>query len=393
MNWKENWKTILIRGLSYVLTVAVTATITYTWTQRKNWRDMSKLQRLEEVIDTYFIEDYNIGRIEDAAAAAMVDALGNPWSYYISASEYEAYMNNHTNSYVGVGITITYLEDGSGIEIQRVEENGGAAKAGLLPGDIITAVDGNAVANVGINEASDMITGEENTTVTLTIQRGEETFDAVVERMYIQVIVATGKLLEGDIGLVTIKNFNERSASETLRIIEDLMDQGAKKLIFDVRYNPGGYKDEMVKVLDYLLPEGQLFRSVDYQGAEEIDRSDSKCLEVPMVVLINEDSYSAAEFFAAALQEYEWATVVGTPSTGKSHFQICINLGDGSAVNLSVGKYYTPNGVSLADVGGLQPDRIVEVDEETYMDIYYGQIPAEEDPQIAAAVEVVKSGE
>ena len=166
----------------------------------------------------------------------------------------------------------------------------------------------------------------------------------------------------------------------------------AEKLIFDVRNNPGGYAHELVKLLDYLLPEGQLFKTVDYTGKEEVTNSDAKCLEIPMAVLINGDSYSAAEFFAAALSEYEAATVVGQQTVGKSYFQVTYELGDGSAVALSVGKYFTPKGVCLADVG-LTPDVTVEVSEELFWEIYYGNVTWQEDPQVQAALEVLKNAE
>ena len=393
MNQKSNWKRILLRILSYVLVAVLSAVITFFAAGYARWNDMSKLEQLEEIIDIYYIEDYDLGEIEDAAAAAMVDALGNPWSYYISADDYEAYQDTHSNSFVGIGVEVLLTEDGTGLEIMGLEENGGAKEAGLLPGDIIQSVEDQPISQLGINGATQLIRGAESTTVSLTVLRGEENMTFEVQRKRIQVVVATGEMLEGNIGLITISNFNERCASETIELIQQLLEEGAESLIFDVRFNPGGYKDEMIKILDYLLPEGELFRSVDYLGNEETDRSDSKCLEIPMAVMINEDSYSAAEFFAAALQEYDWATVVGTPSTGKSHFQIAIPMTDGSAVNLSVGKYYTPNGVSLADVGGLQPDVVVEVDEQTYRDLYYGNIPAAEDLQIAEAVQVLKTGE
>lgn len=392
MDKKSTFVKRFLRVLSYILVAAVASGITFGLTVFFNVKDMSKLEYLKLVIDECYIDDYDIEKVEDAAAAAMVDALGNPWSYYISASEYDDYMNNHANSYVGIGVVIVYTEEQEGFEVIRVESGGGAEQAGIVPGDVITAVDGQSVKDVGVEQASLLVKGESGTTVTITVLRDEKTIDLSVERMYMEVEVAAGQLLEGNVGLVRIKNFNERCSAETIAIVQDLIEQGAQSLIFDVRFNPGGYKDEMVKILDYLLPEGKLFCSVDYQGNEEIDRSDSKCLEMPMAVLINEDSYSAAEFFAAALQEYEWATVVGTPSTGKSHYQIAIPLNDGSAVNLSVGEYYTPNGVSLADQGGLQPDVELEVDEQTYLAIYYQQLSAEEDPQIAAAVEVLKNG-
>ena len=381
-----------LRVLSYILVAAVASGVTFGLSILLDVKARSRLEYLKLVIDECYIDEYDPEAMEDAAAAAMVDSLGNPWSYYISASEYDAYMDNHANSYVGIGVIITYAQDQEGFEVMRVEAGGGAEKAGHTPGDVITAIAGQSVKDLGAEQASLLVRGDPGTTVTITVLRDGQTADLPVERMHMEVEVATGQLLEGNIGYVKIKNFNDRCAEETLAIVQDLVEQGAESLIFDVRFNLGGYKDEMVKILDYLLPEGKLFCSVDYQGNEEIDRSDSKCLELPMAVLLNENSYSAAEFFAAALQEYEWATVVGTPSTGKSHFQIAIPLKDGSAVNLSVGEYYTPNGVSLADQGGLQPDVKVELNEEAYLQLYYEQLPIEEDLQIAAAVEVLKSG-
>ena len=198
-------------------------------------------------------------------------------------------------------------------------------------------------------------------------------------------------MLEDNIGLVTIENFDLRCAEESIAAIEALLAQGAESLIFDVRNNPGGYKTEMVELLDYLLPEGVLFRAEDYRGVEEVDESDADCLEIPMAVVVTLNSYSAAEFFAAALSEYEAAVVVGEKTFGKGYFQNTFPLPDGSAVNLSIGKYCTPKGVSLADVG-LAPDVSAPVDEETAARIYYDLLDPMEDPQILAAINALKKG-
>ena len=160
-----------------------------------------------------------------------------------------------------------------------------------------------------------------------------------------------------------------------------LLEQGAEKLIFDVRGNFGGYVHEMVYALDYLLPEGPLFRSVNYKGVEDVEKSDADCLDLPMAVLINGNTYSAAEFFAAALSEYDWAVTVGEPTCGKGYYQTTIQLGDGSAVQLSVGAYTTPNGVNLTEAGGLKPD-VPVAPAQTFVTV-------EEDPQIQAAIEAL----
>lgn len=388
----KNWKMFLRRIRPYAIVALVSAALAVGITLLVVFCNRSKLTRLEEIIDKYYIGDADKAAIEDAAAYAMVDALGNRWSYYIPASEYQAYLDRQTNTYVGIGITIERAEDGEGFRITKVEPGSGAEAAGIKAGDLLIAVEGKKVKELGFDAAAEMIRGDEGTKVNVTVLRDGKELTLSPERMTIKTVVATGKMLEDNIGLVTINNFNQRCAKETIAIIEDLQSKGATAFIFDVRFNPGGYKDELVKVLDYLLPEGELFRSEDYSGKTEVDTSDSRCLKLPMAVLLNGDSYSAAEFFAAALREYEWATLVGQSSTGKSHFQITIPLGDGSAVNLSVGKYYTPKGVSLADVGGLKPDVEIPVDETTYMAIYSETIDPESDPQIQAAVEVLKSG-
>jgi carboxyl-terminal processing protease len=197
-------------------------------------------------------------------------------------------------------------------------------------------------------------------------------------------------MLPGNIGYISIKNFNNNCAKQTIEAIESLTQQGATALVFDVRNNGGGYVHEMIQVLDYLLPEGVLFRSVSYNGKEEVDTSDSRCLELPMAVLVNAYSYSCAEFFAAALREYDWATVVGEATVGKGYFQNVYRFADGSALGLSTGQYYTPNGVSLAQEGGLTPDVAVEVDELTFAMIYAKVLPLEEDPQLNAALEALE---
>ena len=208
-----------------------------------------------------------------------------------------------------------------------------------------------------------------------------------VERKLIRTPVATATMLENNVGLVTIANFNTNCANESIAAVKQLLEQGATALIFDVRNNGGGYTDEMVRLLDYLLPEGPLFRTVDYSGKESVSNSNASCVDVPMAVLINGNSYSAAEFFAAALEEYEAAVVVGEKTSGKGFYQMTYQMKDGSAVAISSGRYFTPNGISLEGVG-LTPkeEYYVTVDDETAAAIFAGILPPMEDPQILVAL-------
>lgn len=382
-----------MRAVSYILVAAVASVATsgvMLWTTRANSPEPNKLEELSQLIQDRFIGDVDVTAMEDAAADAMVTALGDRWSYYITAADYDAYLDQMNNSYVGVGITITVREDGY-LDILEVVPGGPADQVGVLPGDILTHAEGQDCAEIGMDAARNIIRGQEGTVVSLGILRGEEAMTFEVTRAYFEVPVASWQMLEGNIGYIAIENFDTRCADETIAAIEELMSQGAVALIFDVRNNPGGYKSELCKVLDYLLPEGPLFRSEYYDGSTFVDESDAEFLDIPMAVLVNSESYSAAEFFGAALREYDAAVVVGQQTSGKGYFQQTYPLSDGSAVGLSVGKYSTPNGVNLAGVG-ITPDVVVDVDEELFVQIYYGNVEPMEDPQILAAMDALKVG-
>ena len=379
-------KLLLLTSYILVAALSTAATLGLVFWQTSGG---SKLDQLEALIGNYYIEEVDLTELEDAAAQAMIAATGDRWSYYIPASEYAAYRETSENAYVGIGITITVAHDGSGLQVMEVNPGSSAEEAGLQVDDVIIAIEGQDASDMTTTEARNIVRGKEGTQVRLTLWRAGQTLDVSVTRRKVEVAVATGTLLEDNVGLVSIINFDDRCAQETIAAIETLLEQGAQSLIFDVRNNPGGYAHELVKLLDYLLPEGELFRTVDYAGQESVDMSDANHLDIPMAVLVNRDSYSAAEFFAVALQEYEAALVVGEKTTGKGHFQSTFRLKDGSAVALSIGKYYTPKGISLEGVG-ITPDILLPVDDSIYADIVYGRLSPEDDPQILAALEVVK---
>lgn len=379
--------------LSYVLVAALATVVTLTlsWpAETVVTPQQSKLEQLQALIEQCFIGEVDSTAIEDAAADAMVSALGDRWSYYIPAAQYGSYKEQMANAYVGIGITIQVKEENQGFVITQVNPNGPAFEAGFLAGDVIVGVEETDVREMVMDDVAAMVKGEEGTFVSITIEREGSPVTLSVERRKVLVTVASGEMLEGNIGYVRITNFDSRCAEETIAIIDELLAEGAEALIFDVRNNPGGYARELVKVLDHLLPECEVFRTVDYAGTENVDYSDENCIDpIPMAVLVNSESYSAAEFFAAALRDYEMAVIVGEKTCGKGYFQYTYPLNDGSAVGLSVGKYFTPKGENLAGIG-LIPDYPVEVDEDTFMKIYAGTLDPMEDPQILKALEVLK---
>lgn len=387
---------VLLSILVVLAAVSLTFMTTVLWMQGRYAQLLSadavkyKMQAIGHMLDTYFIEEYDESAVEqaaaDGAAASMIAAAGDRWSFYISASDMQAYEEQMTNTYVGIGVMIQAVD--TGMEIMSVTPGSPAEEAGVRVGDICTRVEGQKTADLGVDGTQALVRGEPGSYVNMCFMRDGEEFEVQIERRTIISDVAELEMLE-DIGLIRIYNFDQHCAEQTLDCVDRALESGAQALLFDVRFNGGGLKTEMVEILDALLPEGELFRSVDYRGVEEIDRSDAACLELPMAVLVNEESYSAAEFFAAALQEYGAAQVVGVQTVGKGNFQYTLDVGDGSAVSLSVGKYYTPRGKSLTDVG-VTPDVKAELSYEDYASLYYGSLPSGEDAQITAAVNVLK---
>lgn len=390
---KKTAKVLLIAFL-FVCAIGATFFITLHEAQRLTAPQAQsaageKIDEIMEYMDYYFVDEYDESAMSDAAAAALVEANGDRWSYYLSADEYADYLETVNNAYVGIGVTILTDEEAGGMRIETVTAGGPAEAAGIQVDDIIVRVEGQSTLELGMDGTRNVVRGEEGTSVHLELLRDGETLEFDVTRGTIETPVAAGELLDGDVGYISIVNFDERCADEVIACIEDMASAGAKALLFDVRFNPGGYQEELVKVLDYLLPEGVIFKSVDFRGNEETDTSDASCVDLPMAVLVNEDSYSAAEYFAAALQEYGAASVIGTATVGKGNYQNGFVLSDGSFLNISTGKYFTPQGKSLTDVG-ITPDVELDLSDEDYAALYYRQLAQEDDAQLQAALELLR---
>ena len=347
-----------------------------------------KLYEIETIVESQFIGDATFSEILDGAASGMVAGIGDQWSSYLSAEELSAYNDNRTNSYVGIGVKVT-KNVGEYIYVSEVNINSGAYFAGVLVGDYIKEVEGIDVLNMALEDVTTLIKGEEGTNVNLTIIRDGKDIGIAVERVRVIEPSVEHELI-GDVGYIKILNFYDNTAADFIIAVEDVMTKGAKGLVFDVRYNGGGYLRELYNMLDYVLPEGVIFRTEDKEGNKYTKESDSSCVEMPIAVLINDMSISAAEYFAAVISEYNWGTLVGTNTLGKGYSQELIYLSDGSAINLSTMRYFTPNGVCLAGVG-LTPAVVVEISDEEYVGLYYDSVSREEDTQLQKAIEIVRN--
>ena len=338
------------------------------------------------LINARFVGDHDIGKAADAAMDGLITGLGDRWSYYVDAKGYENLKNSKDNAYVGIGVTVSYPEGEEGLYVEAVAENGPAAAAGLRPGDTILAVGEVRLAGEDRNWGTELIQGEAGTQVELLLRGGGgEERRVSVTRGRVEEHPVSYALLADGTGLITIQNFNSRCADEAIAAVDDLREQGAELLVFDVRNNGGGFLDELTRLLDYLLPEGPIFRSQTKAGRETVVSSDAGCVEMPMAVLVNENTYSAAEFFAAELQEWDWGEVVGVQTFGKGFSQQTFPLLNGGAVNLSTAKYFTGQGNCLIGVG-LTPDRVVELDEEQAAKLRARILDPAEDPQLQAAI-------
>ncbi len=357
-----------------------------------NRNELDKLGEAIDVIEDRYIGDIDTEDIIDGAISGMIESLEDRWSYYITSEEYAEYMMNIRNQYSGVGIVIEKREGIDGIVINSVKKNGPAFQEGIMPESVITHVGDTDITQMPFQEASELMSDHiaaGKLILTITDPEGVTSVYTLIPGL-IEIDPVSYKMVDEDIGLIAIKNFDQRSAEQAIAAASELLGEGAKGIVFDVRFNPGGQLSELLRILDYLLPEGTIFISHEKGEQMVTETSDASCLRVPMAVLVNKDSYSAAEFFAAALQEYDWATVVGEQTTGKGYAQITVKLSDGSAIHISTSEYFTPKGVSLKDVG-ITPDIEVLLTDEQTADLYYGKLDEKNDDQLSAAIDDIRS--
>ena len=350
----------------------------------------SKLKSVADIVDKSFVGKYDEADAIEVALAGYVAGLDDVWSAYYTAEQTASIEEDEANQYVGIGVTYSTAAE-SLYQITAVTPGGPADQAGILPGDkLLTA----AGVDVNTLETSDdlaaLVKGEIGTQVTIVVDRAGEQLTFNITRDVIYTYSVTSRMLENNVGYIAIADFDSNVDDEFREHLTTLQEQGAKGFIFDVRNNPGGYVSVMHEMLDGLLPEGPVITMVDKAGEEMPLTSDADMLEMPMVVLTNEYSVSAAEFFAAALQEYDVATVVGTKTSGKGYSQQTFKLSDGSSVHISTTRYYTPKGNSLAETG-VTPDLIVELPLEDLNLLLSGKLADADDEQLQSAMKTVGS--
>lgn len=368
-----------------------------------------KLMLLKQKVDQDFYFEEDTDSMEEGIYAGMMAGLGDPYSCYYTAEQYEELMVDTQGVYCGIGAMISQNLETNVMTIIRVFEGSPAAEGGLLAGDMISKVDGRDVTQEELDiVVNNYVKGEENTEVTLTVFRPSvnDYLDITMTRKSVEVPTVEHQMLTDDIGYVLITQFEMVTAQQFKDAVKDLESQGMKKLMIDLRSNPGGVVDSAVSIAAYMLPEGDILTTRYKNGQEDVYRTKDKKLrvdssqeggfpqypvldedelDIPIAILVNENSASASEILAGAMKDYGRATLVGTTTFGKGIVQNLYPLKDGSAIKMTVAKYFTPSGYDLHEKG-IQPDVEVELDAELAAKGYY---TLEEDNQVQKAIEVL----
>lgn len=349
-----------------------------------------KLNLIKGLVSNYYLGEVTEEQYQTGMLKGLMEALDDPYSCYYTKEEYASLMESSSGVYCGIGAYVSQNVTTGIITIVKPFVDGPAYNAGILPGDTIYKVNGEEVTGTDLTKVVGNMKGEEGTEVTVTIVReGEkEPVDYVIKRGTVEVPTIAFEMLEDKIGYIYVSEFDEITVTQFKSAISELEDQGMKGLVIDVRDNPGGLLDACVKMLDRLLPKGLLVYQEDKNGTRlsENYADNKEQLDVPMAVIVNGNSASASEIFSGALQDYEKATIVGTQSFGKGIVQSVFPIGDGSAIKVTISKYFTPKGRNIHGTG-IEPDKIVELDESLAKKVV---IEHEEDNQLQAAIEVVK---
>lgn len=350
--------------------------------------NVQKLEYLEKLIDENYLGEKKEEDLAEGLYIGLIYGLGDPYSVYYTAEDYEEENSSTEGVYEGIGILMQKNTEG-GVKVVECYEGGPGEQAGLKEGDIISAVDGTDITEMETSQVSEMIKNSESGQVVLTVHREEveEPLEITVEIRDVELPSVFHEMLNDETGYIRITEFKGVTYEQYMTAFSDLSDQGMEKLVVDLRDNPGGLLSSVCDILNEILPEGLIVYTEDKYGNRTEEKSDGEnSLDMPLAVLVNENSASASEIFAGAVQDYGIGTIVGTNTYGKGVVQSIYPLSDGSAVKLTVANYYTPNGNNINEVG-IQPDVEVAVAPEL---LNKDEISHEEDNQLQAALKTLE---
>ena len=379
---------LMIIAVSVAITISQIISVAY---YNKDYTDVAalrqaytKLNEIDDIVSENYVNSTDPDRIADGMAMGYIAALDDKWGAYMTADEYKETLQSMMGKNIGIGINIYQDIDTGYIYISYVMENTPAASSGLQRGDLICKVNGTDVNEMGYSEAVNSIRGKSGESVSFTVKRGESYIDFTIVRQEYTDISVQSKMI-GNIGYIKITDFNESTPAQFISAVDLMKNQGAVGLIFDLRNNGGGTLASVEKMLDYILPEGVLV-SAEYKNGvkEDLFKSDANCVDLPMAVLTNGNTASAAELFSAAVRDMNKGILIGEKTYGKGVMQQTYNLSDGSAIRITIAKFYPPSGVNF-DGQGLEPNIPVTHTEDESK--YFYKLEPENDSQVKAALD------
>lgn len=381
--------TFLLTTVYYTKKLGIDGNTKYIMVQDESESIGATLQRFKTLIDSKFLGEVNEEDLKNGAIKGYIAGLNDEYTQYFTKEEMDEFYVDTMGNFDGIGIYMTSDTNTNTIVIISPIKDSPAHKAGLLPGDIILKVDGKSYSGEELDEASNAIKGEIGTSVELEINRNGEVFTVNVTRENVKVNHVESKIIDGNIGYLEIASFDEGCGEEFLKKYNELKEQNITSLIIDLRNNPGGIVKEALDIAEYMVDKDALLLiTMDKNNNKEEYRSEAngKVIDVPVVILVNENSASATEILAGALKDNNAARIIGTTTYGKGLIQELIRLTDGSGIKMTTNEYYTPNQNRINKVG-ITPDEIVELPEEFKDEL---DIPEESDTQLQKAIEYLK---
>ena len=398
MKHEKIYKKIMLIAITAFITFVITTFAIYTYlsnnpeelaTDIGSSSTTAYLKKIRKAIDKYYLwnEEINEQDLEEGAIQGYVAGLGDKYTEYVPAKDMQEYTENITGSFVGIGIYMIADEKSDKVIVYYPIPGSPAEKAGIKSGDKIVKVNDIEYTAKDFDTISDYIKGEEGTKVNLVIERDKKQLSFEISRAKINTNPITIKKLENGIGYLSLPSFDDETSKDFKEKVEELQKQGAKSLIIDLRNNGGGIVDEATKIADYILDKGDtIISTVDNTGKKETTFSKNKPIfDIKIVILVNENTASASEILAAALKDYDKATIVGTKTYGKGVIQTFFTLSDGSGLKITTAEYYTPKGSTINEVG-VTPDEIVELPKDVE-NIY--AVSEKDDTQLKKAIEIL----
>ena len=355
-----------------------------------DWNKVTdKEEEIYNTIDEYYLNGIDNDKMKDGIYKGMVDSLGDPYTVYYNPEEYKQFTSSSSGTYSGIGVAVSQNVTTGAITIVKTFKKGSGEKEGMKPGDVIYKVEGKKIEGLELSKVVSMIKGEEGTFVKVTVLRDGKEIEFNLERKKLEVDTVNYRMEDRSgkkIGYISVSEFDEVTASQFKSAISELNKEGMEGLVIDLRDNPGGLLDVTCEMLDRMIKKGLLVYTVDKYGKRvDEDATDSDSFDKPVAILVNGNSASASEVFSGAMKDYKAATLVGTKTFGKGIVQSIVPFGDGTAMKVTVSKYYTPNGVNIHGTG-IEPDVVVELSKDATKN---GKYDRKNDNQLDKALDVV----